>query len=504
MSPTQNLNRRMSRGVAWMVLFKVAERGIALVSMVVLARLLVPADFGLVVLATSLIGLLEVLGAFGLDISLIRQPDTSREHFDAVWTFKVLFGLFVGVVAASLAPVAAWLYDDPRLVAVMLTLAAARAVAGFENTGVVNFRKELQFDREVSFMLAKRLVTSLLMTIPLALALRSYWALLLGNLFGACFAVALSYVAHPYRPRPSLRGLAQLMTFSKWLLVSSLMEFLHGRAADLIIGRMAGAPSLGAFNVAQEIARLPTGEIAAPVHRAVFPGYVKLAGEREPLRRAYLRVAALLVLIVLPAGAGLCVLAEPAVALLLGRNWMTAVPIVQLLALHAVLNVLLGTAHHVNLAVGMARSTSLVLAMHVALSLPLMLWLVPLRGAAGAAAALLLASILTAPLNFVLLAKAIRFDWRDVVAMLWRPSIGALAMSGAVIALRDSLHWPSGTALQIAHIALLVAAGALVYASTIMLCWFVQREPESAEAWVIRQLRAVVERAGARIVAWYR
>src|SRR2546426_10017964 len=98
MPAAQSIKDRMSRGVAWMMLSKIAERGISLVSTMVLARLLVPDDFGVIVLATSMIGLLEILGAFGFDTALIRQADASREHFDAVWTFNVLFGFGVALM----------------------------------------------------------------------------------------------------------------------------------------------------------------------------------------------------------------------------------------------------------------------------------------------------------------------------------------------------------------------------------------------------------------------
>ena len=479
----------MARGVAWMVGFKVAERFLSFVSTIVLARLLVPADFGLIVLATSLIGLIAVVGAFGLDTSLIRQQNASDAHFNAVWTLNVLFGLGIGLLAACAAPAAAWAYDDRRLVDVVLVLALARVIGSFENPGVIGFRKELAFDREVTFLLIKRLVASLVFTIPLALVLRSYWALAIGNLLGACFAVALSYVVHPYRPRFSVAGLGDLMGFSKWLLFSSILQFLHGRAADLIIGRIAGASALGAFTVAQEIARVPANEISAPVHRAVFPGYAKLAADREDLRHAYLRVASLLVLIVVPAGTGLALLAEPAVTLLLGSAWTAAVPLVELLAFNAILNVLLGSGHYVNLAVGMARSTSFVLAAHVAISLPLMFVMAPARGAAGAAAALLIASIITAPLNFWLLASAIRIDWRDVWGFAWRPALGTLIMAGVVIAVRDRLAWTQGVAARIGYVAVLVLAGLAVYVAVVLLLWWLRRPNDSAEAWVLRTVR---------------
>jgi len=443
--------------------------------------------------------LLEVLGAFGLDTALIRQTDATPKHFDAVWTFNVLFGLAVGLVAASLAPAAGWLYDDARLVPVILVLAASRAIGGFENTGVIGFRRDLRFDREVAFLLAKRFATSMLVTIPLAFALRSYWALLIGTLAGTCIGLALSYAFHPYRPRFSFAGLPQLMHFSKWIFASSLLEFLNGRFADFIIGRWAGAPALGTFTAAREISRMPSSEVAAPVNRAVFPGYVQLVDDRDKLRRTYLEITSMLMLLVVPAGVGLCVLSEPAVLILLGDRWTAAIPLIQLLAINGILSVMLSTGHHVNLAVGMSRSTSLILALHVVLSIPMMLVFVPARGAVGAALALLIASIAVAPFNLFLLGKAIVFRARDVFTMLWRPVLGSLAMSAGVLWLRDSLPQPSGLSTQIANAGLLVCIGAVLYGVVVAAAWSLRRDPDSPEAWLLQRMRGFVGATGARI-----
>ena len=87
----------MVRGASWNVRLRVADRGIGLLSTVILARLLVPADFGVVALATSLIALLALLGDFGFDLALIQNPNADRRHFDTVWTFNVLFGLVLAI-----------------------------------------------------------------------------------------------------------------------------------------------------------------------------------------------------------------------------------------------------------------------------------------------------------------------------------------------------------------------------------------------------------------------
>src|SRR5947207_11494995 len=118
----------MARGAAWNVLFKAADRGIGLLSTVILARLLVPADFGLVALATSLIALLSLLGDFGFDMALIQNPNAQRRHFDTVWTFNVMFGLATVAVLLLLADAVARFYNDPRLVPVIFGLAIARAI----------------------------------------------------------------------------------------------------------------------------------------------------------------------------------------------------------------------------------------------------------------------------------------------------------------------------------------------------------------------------------------
>jgi O-antigen/teichoic acid export membrane protein len=484
------IRRGMSRGVAWMLLQKVFERTLSLVSVAILARLLVPSDFGLVALAVSTVAVLEVLGAFGLDIALIREPNADRSHFDAAWTFNVLFGCLIALMAAGLAPLAGSFYGDQRLVPVIVTLGASRAIAGFENIGVVHFRKDLQFHREFRYVLAKRAATSLLVTIPLALTLRSYWALVAGTVAGTCIAVVLSYALHPFRPRPSFARLRELMRFSKWLLAARVLEIAYGRLPDFIVGRVVGAAPLGALALARDLARLPVTEVAAPVNRAVFPGYAKLAADRGQLRLEYLRVTSRLLLLVVPAAGGLCVLAEPVVLLLLGDDWKAAIPLVRLLALNAFVGVWLSTAHTLNLAVGMARSTTWILALHAAVSVPLMLWLVPAWGAAGAALALLLASLCTAPANFILLGKAIPFRARDAMASMWRPVVATLVMGAIVSALAPRLGWPAHLAMRLACVASLVASGVLVYVVGVLLLWRVWHVADSAEAWAVARVRA--------------
>src|SRR5258706_9735213 len=292
---------RMAVGAAWMVLLKIVERGIGLASTVVLARLLLPADFGVVAMATSIIAILELFGALGLDWALIQRPDATPANYNAAWTFSAIFGVSCAIALLCVAAPAATFYGEPRLVPVMQVLAGMMAIGGFQNIGIVAFRRDLEFDREFRFLLAKKIAT-VVVTILLAFTLRSYWALVIGVTFGSAMSVALSYYVHPYRPRLSLHGLGELLRFSKWLLANNALLFLNARASDFVIGRLSGAGALGMYQIAYEISNLPTTELVAPINKATFPGYSRLAGDIVKLRDGFLNFTSMVALITLPAG----------------------------------------------------------------------------------------------------------------------------------------------------------------------------------------------------------
>ena len=106
---------QIAKGAAWLIGFKLLDKSIGLVSTLVLVRVLTPSDFGLVAMATAVVALLELMGAFGFDAALIQRQDTTRGHFDTAWTFNVIFGSSVALLLVALALPAAGFYREPRL-----------------------------------------------------------------------------------------------------------------------------------------------------------------------------------------------------------------------------------------------------------------------------------------------------------------------------------------------------------------------------------------------------
>lgn len=494
----KQINTEIAKGAVWMVAFKLIDRGVGLVSTIVLARLLAPADFGLIAIAMMLLGALQLLFAFNFDVHLIQSPTSGRDQFDTVWTFNVIFGVACALILAVLAHFVALFYHEPRLEAVIYTFAAGCFAAGFANIGPVIFRREMRFDREFRYLLAKRLAP-VLVTIPIAIWQRSYWALVVGQMTGTLAAVLLSYYVSDYRPRFSMKAKSELFHASKWLFINSMLSFLNGRAAEFVIGKFAGVAGLGVYTVSSEISTLPTTELVAPINRAAFPGYARLADNIDQLRASFLSVISIIALFALPAGLGIVAVADLMVPAVLGWKWLNAIPLIQVLAMYGVLTALQTNISYVYLAVGRPRLITAVAAAQFVVLLGLLLPATWYWGAIGAAWSFLITAVCMVPVNQVLIAKQLKLSTLGYAAHLWRPAAAALAMALAIIGIKRELTLPNETHAYVLALLLCVAVGAVVYAVAVYLLWRLAGSPDGAERVCLERAEKVVHKFGLRV-----
>ncbi len=476
----EKINNQIAKGAAWMVAFKLVDRGVGLLSTIVLARLLAPADFGLVAIAMMLIGALALLFAFSFDIHLIQKPNAGRAEFDTAWTFNVIFGTVTALLLAALAHAVAVFYHEPRLEAVVYSLALGCFIGGLSNIGPVIFRREMRFDREFKFMLGKRLAP-VIVTIPIAIWLHSYWALVIGQLTGTIASVALSYMVSDYRPRFSMKARAELFNASKWLFINNFLQFLNGRASEFVIGKLAGVSGLGVYSISYEFATLPTTELVAPINRAAFPGYSRLSHDVDELRNSFLGVISVIALFAMPAGIGIAAVADLMVPAVLGWKWLDAIPLIQVLALFSVLTALQTNIGYVYLAVGRPRLITIVAAVQFVVLMALLLPATWKWGAIGAAWSFLITAVCMAPVNQVLIHKQLNLSTMGYAARLWRPAAAVVLMTLAVHAVKRQLTLGAETYAYVLALLLCIAVGAVVYSLSLYLLWHLSGRPEGAE-----------------------
>lgn len=476
----------MAKGAAWMVAFKITERSIGLVSTVILARLLVPADFGLVALAMAVIGVLELMTAFGFDIALIQNQDATRKHYDTAWTFNLVIFAGIALLLVALAYPAAAFYEDPRLAPIMCWLALGTFVLGFENIGVVAFRKELWFAQEFRFLAAKKL-SAFFVTMIFAIVFRNYWALVAGIITGRFVGVALSYALHPYRPRLSFAAKTDLLQFSKWMLLNNIVRSLNQSLSSFVIGKISGPHALGIFNVSLEISTLPSSELAAPIHRATLPGFAKMSGDREVMKKGFLDVLSLTALIGLPAGLGIAAIAEPLVWVMLGEKWVDTIPLISLLAVFGAVSLLESNPHYIFIAVGRPKITGLLTTVQFLLKIPLLIFGLQMFGMVGAGMALLIAQALVLPPAYGILLRILDMRLTAVLSVIWRPLVAALSMFAAL----RLLYSPEADQLieHLVELILLTSAGFIVYVVVVFALWKLAGMPFGAEQLILEKLR---------------
>ncbi|BAP87981.1 polysaccharide biosynthesis protein [Burkholderiales bacterium GJ-E10] len=485
---SQEIQRSMAHGAAWMVLFKLLERSLGAISTLILVRLLAPKDFGIVAMATSFIAMAELLSAFGFDVALIQKQDAPEEHYHTAWTLNALMGLAITVAMVVLAKPVAAFYKEPGLFWVVLALALGPAITGCENVGVLAFRKELNFRREFRFQISRKLA-GFSVVVPLAFWLHSYWALVAGTLAGKLAGTVMSYRIHPFRPRFSLASAGTLFHFSKWLLLSNFFGFLKMRASDFLIGRLQGPGMLGLYNVSAEFANLPTTELGAPINRVLLPGFARIGNDTAALSSAYINAIGFVAMIVVPAAAGIFSVANFLVPVILGAKWAGAAPLLKLLALNGAMTVIEGGIYTMLLAIGYPHDVTRVNGVYVAVQISLMFLLVTRFGAVGAAYATLCGSACAAPFFLYFLRKHTGIPFSAFLRAVIRPVAAAVLM---VIVLSWGLSSRAVVVPGIGSAAWLlgaVFAGACVYMTVLIGIWYVSGRPEGPERLAFDRVR---------------
>jgi O-antigen/teichoic acid export membrane protein len=472
------LRSAVLKGAAWSVATRWAIRGLGLVSTIVLARLLTPADFGLVAMAMLVVAFVEAWLSFGLETALIQNQSATREHYDTAWTLRIIQSIVVAILVAAAAPFAADYFKEPRVVPVIWAICLGLVVIGFSNVGVVAFRKELELHKEFRLQLAGKLL-GFFIGIGAAIWLRNYWALVIGTVAGMAILCVLSYLMHPYRPRFSLTRVRELWSFSQWMLVRSIGHFAEMRADEVIVGGLGSTRQMGLYNVAAELGRLPGSELAGPLNQALVPGFAKLQHDPHRVATAYLNALGALGTATLPAAIGLALVANELVPLLMGEQWVDAAPLLVLLAISNAVRTGDSLATSFVLGTGRPRMGAAFSWLNAILLVGIAVPLVGDRGPEGVAIGKVIGGVILTAFIWVGISRISEVTLKSIVARLWRPVLASGLMAIAVASIA-----PLGHGL-LADLVLKIVVGVVSYCVGLLAIWRLVGCPDGAERFFL-------------------
>jgi O-antigen/teichoic acid export membrane protein len=317
------LTRQTIAGIGWSLGARLATRLIDFFILLALARILSPADFGIVALASTLVAIADTVLEISLIQALTRIPSVARSHLDTAFTLGIIRSLLLGGVILVLAWPFAAAYQDERLAPLLLALTIAPVARGLFNPAMVRYSQAMRFRPFfVGQIIGK--VLGLVIALYVAFVGGAYWAIVAGALATAVSTTIVSYIQAPYLPRLSLREFGSFMSFLSWFSLSQLISALGWQIDRALLGLFAPRADLGRYAVASDLAVLPTQSIIGPSMQPIMSAFSQLQAEPARLQGAFLKTSQYTIMLAAPAAVLLATLANLLVSVMFEPEWADA------------------------------------------------------------------------------------------------------------------------------------------------------------------------------------
>jgi len=392
----ETLKRKAIRGGIWVFALRAAQQVLTAVRLIILARILAPTDFGLMGICAITIAALDVFSETGFQAALVQRRGDIRRFLDVAWSVSVIRGFILCAILYMIAPYVAAFFQVPQAEAIIKVISLSPLLTAFTNIGIVYFQKNLEFDRQFRYQLVGT-ASDFAVSITLALATHSVWALVFGLLAGNLARCIASYLFHPYRPRfvLDLKAASELFDFGKWVLGAGVLIFLITQGDNIVVGRLLGVAALGLYQMAYLISNTPATEITQVISQVTFPSYSKIQDNKTHLRQTYLKVLKSTTMLAFPLAAMIYSLAPQFTSLFLGDKWAPMVPVLQLLCLFGAVRAVNATMGPLLQGIGKPKTIAYVSAMQLTLMALLIIPLTSRYDILGTAVAVTIPNIFT-------------------------------------------------------------------------------------------------------------
>lgn len=419
-----------AQGFLWTGGAQVLSQSLHIAIRLLLARLLVPADFGLVAMALVLLSVTSLISDLGLGNALVQRPALEERHRSTAFWFTGAVSLGLFTLFFLSAPLAAWFFEEARVTPVLRALSLTLLLAAPESTYAALLTRRMDFK---SLALRQILATGMAGAVGIGAALSGFgvMALVIHALTQAMTSSVLLAWRTGWSPKWqfSRSALHDLWSFGKWVAGARVLNYLNRNVDNLLIGRFLGARALGLYSFSYQAVLLPLVYVARPVAAVSFPALARIQQDRQRCARAYHRTLEMVTLVAWPLAALGAVASPAAVPLLAGEQWRAAIPIFQILsgvaALHAFMN-LAGTLFE---ALGQSRVGFRWLVFVVPVNVLGFVLGLP-WGPAGVASGLLAAALVLVPLQSLVVTRLIPLSFLDLAALFTRGVALAAGVAG--------------------------------------------------------------------------
>lgn len=377
---------------------RAVTRSLAFVKIAILARILLPAQFGVYGIASLVLGMLEVLTETGINIFLIQQKEKVDEYVDSAWVVSIFRGFIIGILIFICAPFIAAYFKNPNATFILYLVSVVPVIKGFINPSCIKYQKNLEFNKQFGYDSIIFLVDTMF-AIVLGVITKSETSLVYGMIISALLEVILSFIY--FKPKPKFIfdkiKTKEVIDRGKWITGAGIFSYLFQNLDDILVGRMLGSTSLGIYQQAYKISTLPVTEVGEVFNKVTFPIYVNLKDDRKRLKDAFLKTLVIILVLVIPFGFVVFRYPIQVIKIILGDNWISAAPILQLLVIFGVIRAITNSFFSLFLGIGKQEAVTYITLVSTLFLIAILYPLIKIFGVLGAGYATIIATLFSLP-----------------------------------------------------------------------------------------------------------
>ena len=352
---TESLKRKAYRSTFWSAVDAFGTRGVQFVIGIVLARLLEPAQFGLLAMLTVFMAIAQSLLDSGFSAALIQKKQLSQEDASSVFYFNVVISVIMAVLMCWAAPWIAAFFRQPTLIALSRGMSLVLVINAFGAVQATLLRRNLDFKVQTQISLVSGVGSG---AVGILMAYRGFgvWSLVGQQIAAAAIKSAMLWGTNRWRPGFvfCFGSLGQMFNYGMWVMLSGLLNQIFINLYDIVIGRVFSPAALGFYTRARRLEEMPSQTLSQIITRVSFPVFSAIQDDDVRLKNGLRKAISMLMFVNCPVMLGLAAVARPLVIVLLTEKWLPCVPYVQLLCVAGMLLPL----HTLNLNMLMAKGRS--------------------------------------------------------------------------------------------------------------------------------------------------
>lgn len=384
--------------ISWLGTFRIVTRIVSFARVVVLARILLPMQFGAYGIAHLVLTCVEILTETGVNVVLIQQKEKIDRFIDSAWVVSIIRGFLIGGTLYFLSPFISAFFNSPESLPLIRLMSVVPLIKGFINPAIVGFQKELQFQKEFWLRTAIFVVDSFT-AISVSFITKDPSGIVFGLIAGGITEVFLSFLF--IRPLPKIRldygYIQKILHRGKWVTASGIFTYVFQNGDNIAVGKLLGTSSLGLYQMAYSLSILPVSEITDVFSKVVFPIYSKISDDKKRLQQAFYKIFLLTMAIAIPISMLLFFFPERIILFFLGEKWLGAAGALRLLSVFGLIRSVSISVFPLFLSLGKQEYiTVITLVSIIGLGIAIIPFISQF-GLVGAAYAVLLGSLLSLP-----------------------------------------------------------------------------------------------------------